>query len=312
MTGKGQTKQLSKDSRSNKKKSNYNDTRGQRKINNNNSNNNNSYKQYFDVEELKYGIEISRYYTGILKVIATRRKVAYVTIEGLTSFDVCVPDERLRNRTAHGDEVIIELLPEDEWVDFAKSVGDKDDISNDSKKGLSILSQNEIEDNKDMQKLLWLPRSFTSTSYVDTKNEKSNNTTPKVPHKIEEIAKKVGKQPCGRVVGVLKSINSQARSRQMKDHIGNLVPLCQTHANESLPQSETYVYFNPSDVRYPNMIVPRIELPDAFVSNPHQARNMIYLADMQEEWPISSKMPKARNVRALGQMGEIETETKAF
>ena len=54
MTGKGQTKQLSKDSRSNKKKSNYNDTRGQRKINNNNSNNNsnnnNSYKQYFDVE----------------------------------------------------------------------------------------------------------------------------------------------------------------------------------------------------------------------------------------------------------------------
>jgi len=79
-----------------------------------------------------------------------------------------------------------------------------------------------------------------------------------------------------------------------------------------LPSSEIGAYFKMSDPRYPDMFVPRINLPEAFIQDPRACSSTIFLANISAEWPTKSKMALAENVRSLGEMGSIETETEAL
>ena len=48
-----------------------------------------------------------------------------------------------------------------------------------------------------------------------------------------------------------------------------------------------------------------------FVEDPHRYLRYIYIADVVDPWPVTSKMPFGRNVRTVGESGSIAAEVEA-
>ena len=70
--------------------------------------------------------------------------------------------------------------------------------------------------------------------------------------------------------------------------------------------------YKPKDTRYPNILVPRMHLPESFVTDPLSRINHIYLIEIDDTWPTNSKYPTGVNVRSIGEMGDIAAETKGL
>ena len=60
------------------------------------------------------------------------------------------------------------------------------------------------------------------------------------------------------------------------------------------------------------MLIPRMQLPEAFVNDPFSRLSDIYLVDIDKNWSVHSKYPWGVNVRSLGEMGDIAAETTAL
>ena len=84
--------------------------------------------------------------------------------------------------------------------------------------------------------------------------------------------------------------------------IGSLQTNCELQPGQRLPESESYVMFSPSDPRYPNVLVLRIDLPMAFVEDPFHQKQQIWLLDISSNWPVTSKMGYGMNVRSIGEI----------
>ena len=50
--------------------------------------------------------------------------------------------------------------------------------------------------------------------------------------------------------------------------------------NQKLAEAELFVVFRPSDPRYNFLKVSRLDLPDAYVSNPYENSQKIYVAEI--------------------------------
>ena len=274
------------------------------KSNNNNNNKKAVYDDYVPIEEVEEKLNRNELLKGSLKVIATKRKNAYVTCPGI-SIDIFISNEIDRNRAIHGDVVIVELLPETEWLPITKIMNDDDNKKSDeiSLKDITIDTSNL----KKVQEALWQPRHDLVQKFekgleiVDDEKKKAAS----IIHPVEDKYKKLKKQPCGRVVHIIDSCHQ-------KTQIGSLQANCELKPDQKLPESEAYVIFSPSDPRYPNVLVLRIELPMAYVDNPYNQRQQIWLLEISPDWPTTSKMAYGVNVRSIGEAGSIEAETQAL
>lgn len=241
------------------------------------------HSDYLSKAELAAGVENGTIFIGSLKIFPQKRKLAYIAIPG-HSIDVLIPDERSRNRAFHGDQVYVELLPQHQWNAAWKR----------KETSVSIRPHDE-------------PLSSTCEEPVGLWNVKvdalaSRSGSCAVAPEIETemcaldiAAQRVGKQPTGRVVGILKA-----------SHKTSLVGFLKA------PESSQIVFFQPADKRFSDMIIPLTELPDAYVRDPVEMQKRIYVADIAPDWHKLSKCPFGCSVRDLGAIGSIHSETEAI
>ena len=77
------------------------------------------FEEYLTDSQISEGLRNGTIFLGAVKVIATKRKTAYVVCSTLSS-DICI-DEENRNRSLHGDFVAISLLPMVAWLPLPAS-----------------------------------------------------------------------------------------------------------------------------------------------------------------------------------------------
>jgi DIS3-like exonuclease 2 len=247
-------------------------------------------------EDLQKGIESQRYHVGTLRILIKSAKFAFVTVPAFSS-DIVIHDLKDRNRAFHGDLVVIELYPSTEWPPANQSLP----IIEKKMPSLESLS---IEDNNSQQ--LWRPRAdllipFEATEREGEVEEKEAAVPEKNSHK-QDIA---GLQPKGRVVGILKQSVHRA--------IVGSINLNGRDPTKSLHDRGAFVTFIPSDARYPHLIVTKSHLPDEFLANPlEMSTSTIFLADIAPVWTADSKLATGENLRAVGQVGDIASETEAL
>ncbi|EDL95796.1 similar to expressed sequence AV340375, isoform CRA_c [Rattus norvegicus] len=80
------------------------------------------YPEHLPLEVLEAGIKSGRYIQGILNVNKHRAQIeAFVRLQGASSkdsglvSDILIHGSKARNRSIHGDVVVVELLPKSEW-----------------------------------------------------------------------------------------------------------------------------------------------------------------------------------------------------
>ncbi|XP_019581156.2 DIS3-like exonuclease 1 isoform X1 [Rhinolophus sinicus] len=100
------------------------------------------YPEHLPLEVLEAGIKSGRYIQGILKVNKHRAQIeAFVRLQGASSkdsglvSDILIHGMKARNRSIHGDVVVVELLPKNEWKGRTCALCEND--SNDKTSGES-------------------------------------------------------------------------------------------------------------------------------------------------------------------------------
>jgi exoribonuclease R len=284
------------------------------KYNNNNENKKTSfYNNYLDIKEVIYGLEHGTLFCGKLRVYPNRRRVGYIQCNSMT-IDVCIDDEKYRNRAIHGDKVCIELFPESEWIPIInKSNKNKEEFA--EVKKLDI-TESIKEDELNSQTTLWQPKYDLLKQFKDIslRDEEENISSDDISSKksieagikIEELSKKLNLQPKAKIVYILERNHKRTQ-------VGSLTCQSTLRPNQKLPQEVSYVYFQPNDQRYPNLIIPKMTLPIAYIDNPYQQQKQIYLVDYNsEQWSTASKMAQGKNVRTIGENDSIQAQTEAL
>ncbi|XP_072818303.1 DIS3-like exonuclease 1 isoform X1 [Vicugna pacos] len=91
------------------------------------------YAEHLPLEVLEAGIKSGRYIQGILNVNKHRAQTeAFVRLQGASSkdsdliSDILIHGMKARNRSIHGDVVVVELLPKNEWKGRTTALGESD------------------------------------------------------------------------------------------------------------------------------------------------------------------------------------------
>ncbi|GFQ64481.1 DIS3-like exonuclease 1 [Trichonephila clavata] len=104
-----------------------------------------SYDNYLPVDVLEVGIKAGRYFRGYIRVNKHNASEEAFVTSSKTSVkdvgDIFIYGMRDRNRAIHGDEVVIELLPENQWKSRClKLVSNENDSKDDSAEENQTLS----------------------------------------------------------------------------------------------------------------------------------------------------------------------------
>eukprot|EP01041_Mallomonas_annulata_P000500 gene500-948_t len=260
---------------------------------------NNSKPSFYNENQIELGIKNNTLFRGTLRVNSQKRHISYVSAPG-ASIDIIIETEGFRNRTVHGDDVVVELLHENAW---SVQLQPRAEIrrNDDSKQPLEV-SQHIDADS--LNHNLWLPRQELVQNSL-TSNTTIHSEAPVTIHPIDVAARRLSKQPSGRVVGVFPR-------KEKLSLVGRLEASCQLQPGQSLPSTCPDVSFKATDPRYPNLIVLRLELPDAYVKDPYKFQNQIFVAEIDPIWPQESDLPRGKNIRSLGEIGSIQAETEAL
>ncbi|XP_059953129.1 DIS3-like exonuclease 1 isoform X5 [Mesoplodon densirostris] len=91
------------------------------------------YPEHLPLEVLEAGIKSGRYIQGTLNVNKHRAQIeAFVRLQGASSkdsglvSDILIHGTKTRNRSIHGDVVVVELLPKNEWKGRTTALGEND------------------------------------------------------------------------------------------------------------------------------------------------------------------------------------------
>ncbi|XP_050007738.1 DIS3-like exonuclease 1 [Alexandromys fortis] len=91
------------------------------------------YPEHLPLEVLEAGIKSGRYIQGILNVNKHRAQIeAFVRLQGASSkdsdllSDILIHGTKARNRSIHGDVVVVELLPKNEWKGRTAALSEND------------------------------------------------------------------------------------------------------------------------------------------------------------------------------------------
>jgi exoribonuclease R len=234
-------------------------------------------------------------WSGILRVIASNRKTAYVTIPHI-GIDILIPNEVLRNRAIHGDTVAISVLPCIEWIPLNSSA--QEDVPT-SRIETATTDASYAVEAEEVNRKLW---NISDRDRVAGSLPISN---ARPLHPIRAQATELGLQPTAKVIAITH------KSRQ-KLHVGSLSTKNGVVENKRLADNIKFVLFQPQDPRYPYLKVLRYQLPEAFVERPYDLRNHIFMAEIDDDWPTASESPSGINVRSVGEMGDIQAETAAL
>ena len=251
-----------------------------------------------DEKVIEEGLLSGEFFRGCLRVTPTNWRVAYVSCEGL-SVDVCVDDEGLRNRAFHGDIVLLKLLPRSDWLPAPKKYPNKE-----SGTSGDVHPHEETEDEALLQRELWQCRQELLVRRTVIPSNESRGEAGTIKDTIVAYCAQNSVRPRGEVIAIVDS-------KHKKLLVGQLIAK-QLIRGERLPDSENFVVFKPKESIYPHVIIPRISLPEAYVNDPFKQQNYIYIADLVDKWPTTSKFPHGMNVRSIGEMGNIHDETKAL
>jgi DIS3-like exonuclease 2 len=248
------------------------------------------YLDHYSDEQIKSGLDKGKIFLGLLRVPAKKRKIAYITVPNI-GIDIVIKDENARNRAHHGSDVYVEILPETEWPEIM-------DFKEEEEDGGARLHH--ATGAADADPAIWNVR----RDLLDKDLPDDALSGPKEMHRLEIRARALNCQPAGKVVGIAKMTSKISL-------IGSLKAQCSINRGVPLPDAVS-VFFLPMDKRYCDMIIPRTELPDAFVSDPFTMQSGIYYADIDPEWSDDSKSPFGMNVRHIGQAGNIQAEIEAL
>ena len=122
---------------------------------------------------------------------------------------------------------------------------------------------------------------MNQSTWISTNNKTSDNTEKpettfkyKNTNELNEYLIKYNIQPKGKVVRIINTTDRITR------HVGVLVPSYTVKPNQKLAEAELSVVFRPSDPRYNFLKVSRLDLPDAYVGNPYENSQKIYVAEI--------------------------------
>jgi exoribonuclease R len=219
--------------------------------------------------------------------------MAYITVPNI-GIDIVIKDENARNRAHHGSDVYVEVLPETEWPEITDFKDEEEDAAAQASHAARAV------DAEGSEPSIWNVRK----DLLDKELPVDALCAPKQIHRLETRARALNRQPAGRVVAIAKMTSKVSL-------IGSLKAQCTINRGAPLPEG-VLVFFIPMDKRYRDMIIPRTELPDAFVSYPFTMQYGIYYADIDPEWSDDSKSPFGMNVRHIGQAGNIQAEIEAL
>lgn len=257
------------------------------------------YDEFYSERVVEDGLKTKKIFSGTLRISPYKKNVAYISTKEFR-IDIVLDNESLRNRAVFGDVVAVELLPQTEWMSIEKTAA-YDDVSSKVIEA-GDQSANCMADN--LQTELWRPNTNLIETYKNILAHKCVSQQSDTSE-IDTICKTLSLQPRGRVVGILQREQPIVLTGTLEAPCA-LVPSCR------LPKSAPYVFFRPSDTRYPNMVVNRLDIPESYMDDPYTMQKHIYLAEMSTVWPVESKLPYGCNVRPLGEMGDIQAETVAL
>lgn len=259
----------------------------------------NIFDHYMIREDVEAGLLNGTVLQGILRVNPNNWKIGYVSCEGM-AIDICIDDVKLRNRAFHEDLVALQLLPRSKWLTMTR----KATLSVDSAEKSFEFPRNVNDDV--IQKNLWQAKNSLLVPELDEATASADKSPLKsLLSELDEYATKNQMQPRAQIVCILES-------RHKITHDGSLIAGCPLREGESLPESEHSVIFRPSDKRYPNLHIQRMQLPTAYVTNPLAQSMKIYCAEIQEPWSPTSCNPLGKNLRSIGEIGSIHDETSAI
>jgi exoribonuclease R len=259
----------------------------------------NIFDHYMSAKDVQAGLLSGTVLKGILRVNPNNWKIAYVSCEGIT-IDICIDVVKMRNRAIHEDLVALQLLPKSEWLPtVSKAILSDDSIDNSfefPKNGNENIIQKDLWQ---AQNTLLVPEVKEATEYVCV------NPLNSLLLEVDEYCRNNQVQPRAKIVNILECKHKIA-------HNGSLIAGCQLREGQRLPESEHSVSFRPTDRRYPNLHIQRMQLPTAYILNPLAQSSKIFCAEIQDPWSATSNNPLGKNLRSVGEIGSIHDETAAI
>jgi exoribonuclease R len=259
----------------------------------------NIFDHYMSTKDVEAGLLSGTVHKGLLRVNPNNWKIAYVSCEGIT-IDICIDDVKLRNRAIHEDLVALQLLPKSMWLPIVSKAILSDDSTDNSFEFPRNGNDNII------QKDLWQAQNSLLVPEVNEATDAACvNPLKSLLLEVDEYCRNNQMQPRGKVVYILESRHKIA-------HNGSLIAGCQLREGQRLPESEHSVSFRPTDKRYPNLHIQRMQLPTAYIVNPLAQSSKIFCAEIQDPWSATSNNPLGKNLRSVGEIGSIHDETAAI
>eukprot|EP00903_Cladosiphon_okamuranus_P016114 g14871.t1 len=237
------------------------------------------FEEHKPMSELTAGIRQGRYFQGALRAERSSSNRCYVVAQGIQDNEriaVYIRGAQCVNRAVDGDIVAFELLPETEWFS-------QDGMPAEPAKEERVIAsgESEIPDKRPVEYLV--PELTAQPTIEDMENTK----------KLEGTGTK---QPCGRVVGIIR------RHWREKQYCGSLRVEGDRAVTSGKGQS-TSALFMPVDRKIPWV---RIQTRQRDVLS---TKRILVAID---SWPAWCKYPLGHYVKTLGEKGAKATETEVI
>ncbi|CAM9627658.1 unnamed protein product, partial [Sphacelaria rigidula] len=242
------------------------------------------FSEHKPMSELTAGIRQGRYFQGPLRAERGGCDRCYVVAQGMQDDEriaVYIRGAQHVNRAVDGDIVAFELLPEAEWLEKG------DDSSKAAPKTVTADGEETLDpDNPPPESLV--PELTAQPAIEDEEN-------------IQKLKGAGAKQPCGRVVGVIR------RHWRDKQYCGSL-KLEGDRAVSTGKGQTTSALFVPVDRKARFITIPWVRIQTRQRDALSNKRIIVAL----DSWPAWCRYPLGHYVKTLGEKGDKTTETEVI
>uniref|UniRef100_M4B3K5 RNB domain-containing protein n=1 Tax=Hyaloperonospora arabidopsidis (strain Emoy2) TaxID=559515 RepID=M4B3K5_HYAAE len=262
-----------------------------------------TYVEYLDHDVVIRELEMGSLLQGKLRVNPMYRTDGYVTVDGL-SVDVLVKGMEDRNRAFDGDLVAVRLHPESAWKSLADDCG-----RNAANQAASKFMSSDAGVDQNALHSLWLPNVQVDQCF-QTRTPEGETSVDMLKQTMAHLNERVigsRKRPTASVVFILAQGNAHGfvGSLEAKTKVKDL--------SSPLSSNDNYAYFNADDPRLPRHIrIPRLQLPDEFVSRPMQYSKSMLCFCRIKAWSTKHQSPMGEFVKTVGEYTGIETGISAI
>ncbi|KAJ1984510.1 exosome catalytic subunit dis3 [Dimargaris verticillata] len=245
----------------------------------NNADRKTQYPEHLTKLQCQAGLKTQKYIQGTLNI--SHHNFLEGSIHGAVDGEdrtIAIQGRAHLNRAVHGDVVVVELLPKDEWQRTPTEIRMDTTADDDDEE------EDDDDENHNKNK---------ANSHSTAKKPKSTGAAqPASAPEASELAA-MPAQPTGKVVGILR--------RNWRPYCGHLDPKSlRIHGQSSAAQG---VLFLPMDSR-----VPKIKVR---TRQAHQLMGQRVVVNI-DSWPRDSRLPLGHFVKALGSAGDRSTETEVL